>query len=229
MPRLGLGSLRGPPGSPAEVFSSGTSSGRDEESGGFGGGPFLGVSAKKVPCPCAVSLFWASTLFLVVPFVTQLVFLFWLGGDRSETSVHVPCAVCLVFYLPEGSIFFTVPQDGLFLNGRSPSNWCPFYRFFFGWEGSPTKNRLQKKGCPYSILSTGGPSFVEAIIYPVTLFNLWVGFEREAKRRAIILRGPPRKDTPRVLKEYSMGKIRHQLAWMNSYDIVHRRILPIHM
>ena len=34
---------------------------------------------------------------------------------------------------------------------------------FFGWEGSPTKidyrNRLQKKGHPYSNLSTGGPRF----------------------------------------------------------------------
>ena len=33
----------------------------------------------------------------------------------------------------------------------------PCYRFFF-WEGSPTKSKLQKKGCLYSNLSTGGPS-----------------------------------------------------------------------
>ena len=28
---------------------------------------------------------------------------------------------------------------------------------FFGWEGSPTQIDYQKKGYPYSILSTGGP------------------------------------------------------------------------
>ena len=33
----------------------------------------------------------------------------------------------------------------------------PFYRFFFGGV-FPYYNRLQKKGYPYSDLSTGGPS-----------------------------------------------------------------------
>ena len=38
---------------------------------------------------------------------------------------------------------------------RSPRI-VPFYRFFFGWEGSPTKIDYRRKGTPYN-LYTGGP------------------------------------------------------------------------
>ena len=34
----------------------------------------------------------------------------------------------------------------------------PFYRFFFG-GGFPYEDRLQRKGYPYSNLSTGGPTY----------------------------------------------------------------------
>ena len=45
------------------------------------------------------------------------------------------------------------------LFGSVPSQ-VPFYRFFLGWEGSPTKIDYRKKGYLYSNLSTGGPSWV---------------------------------------------------------------------